>query len=506
MLNISNTLTPTDKPFHIVIKNENESFIRIQCEESVAWELRDSFSFRPPGFQFVPAYKNKLWDGFIRMMDVAKKQMPRGLAPQVMKWAEEKGYSCEYEDNLDTNFSLEEANEFITNLNPKHMPRDYQVDAFVHAIRSKRRIVLSPTGSGKSLLLYLMCNYLLKRGKRGLVIVPRSALVEQLYSDFEDYSAKNGKDMDKYCHRIYSGKDKVTEKPICISTWQSLQRLPKEYFAQFDYVICDEVHQAQAKALTDIVSKCINASYRLGVTGTLSGAKTHELQLIGLFGQLYKATTSAELMKKKQLAELSIKCLLLKYTDEECQYMKAASYQQELDYIISHKERNKFIVNLALSLEGNTLLLFNFVEKHGNVLYEMLNKKAAKHNRKVFYIHGGTDVSEREEIRRIVENEQNTIIIGSVGVLSTGTNIVSLSNIIFASPSKSKIRNLQSIGRGLRVSESKQSACLYDIADNFGWKQHENFTLKHFYDRIKIYSEEQFKFRIYKIEVSPQET
>ena len=255
-----------------------------------------------------------------------------------------------------------------------------------------------------------------------------------------DYSVNNGKDMFKYCWRVYSGRDKDSKHPIIISTWQSLQRLPKEYFQQFDYVICDEVHQAQAKALSEIVSKCSKAQYRLGVTGTLSGAKAHEWVLMGLFGQVYKATTSKELMDKKQLAELQIKCLLLKYSEEECDYMKAASYQQEIDYIIANTSRNNFIVNLALSLEGNTLLLFNYVEKHGSVLYDMLNKRV-KQGRKGFFIHGGTDVEDREQIRRIIENERDAIIVGSVGVLSTGTNIVALDNIIFASPSKSKIRN-----------------------------------------------------------------
>mgnify|MGYP003334870704 FL=1 len=484
---------------HLVITNANESFIKVQCDESVAWELRDAFSFRPPGFQFVPSYKQKLWDGYLRLFNPLTRQIYRGLSSQVIEWINKRGYTYEYDgEDLDNSFSVEEANEFIDQLNPKHKPRDYQVNAFVHAIRSKRRIVISPTGSGKSLLLYLVCNYLLKQGKRGLLIVPRAALVEQMHSDFHDYSTVNGKDMEKYCHRVYSGRDKVTEKPICISTWQSLYKMPKEYFEQFDYVICDEVHQAQAKALTDILSKCTKASYRLGVTGTLSGAKAHEWQLIGLFGQIYRATSSAELMKKKQLAELTIKCLLLKYSEEECQYMKSASYQDEIEYIVSNKERNNFICNLALSLEGNTLLLFNYVEKHGKVLHEMLQQKV-KNGRKVFFIHGGTDVEDRESIRRIIEKEHNAIIVGSIGVLSTGTNIVALNNVIFASPSKSKIRNLQSIGRGLRVSETKQSATLFDIADDFSWKARENFTLKHFFERIKTYSEEKFNFKIYKI-------
>ncbi len=484
---------------HLIIYNHDESYIKIQCDESVAWELRDAFSFRPPGFQFIPSYRQRLWDGYLRMFNPQSRQIYRGLAPQVIKWATDRGYTYEYKDeDLDNSFSVEEAKEYIDGLNPKHYPRDYQILSFVHVIRSKRRIVLSPTGSGKSLLLYLLCNYLLKQGKRGLLIVPRSALVEQMYSDFDDYSVKNGKDMEKYCHRVYSGKDKVSKKPIVISTWQSLQRMPKEYFEQFDYVICDEVHQAQAKSLTEIVSKCTKAQYRVGVTGTLSGSKTHEWQLIGLFGQIYKATTSAELMKKKQLAELTIKCLLLKYSEEECKYMKSADYKSEIDYIVSNKDRNKFVCNLALSLEGNTLLLFNYVDKHGKVLYDMLKEKA-KEGRKVFFIHGGTDVEDREQIRRIVESEQSAIIVGSVGVLSTGTNIVALDNVIFASPSKSKIRNLQSIGRGLRVSDTKKSATLYDIADDFSWKSRENFTLKHFFERIKTYNEEQFKFKIYKI-------
>ena len=182
----------------------------------------------------------KLWDGYLRLFETAKRQIYRGLASQVIKWIEERGYTYEYTDEeYDSNFSVEEANQFVETLNPKHAPRDYQINSFVHAIRSKRRIILSPTGSGKSLLLYLTCMYLLRSGKRGLLIVPRSALVEQMYSDFHDYSQKNGKNMEKYCHRVYSGREKDTEHPIIISTWQSLQRLPKEYFEKFDYVICE---------------------------------------------------------------------------------------------------------------------------------------------------------------------------------------------------------------------------------------------------------------------------
>lgn len=488
------------------ISNVNHSYVRVDCDVDVAWELRDAFAFRPDGFQFVPSYKQKLWDGYIRMFNPNTRLVYRGLVNKVISWAEDRGYQIDYPDQtFDTSFSVLEAEQFIEQLNPKHPPRDYQIDGFVHAIRSKRKIVISPTGSGKSLLQYMIFMYLMKQGKRGLLIVPRSALVEQMYSDFEDYSEKNGKDMAKYCHRVYAGKDKNVDVPLVISTWQSLQNLPKDYFSRFDYIIVDEVHGAVEKSQTmkvmsNIVTNCVNAEYRIGVTGTLPKGAGVDYSLVGLFGSIYKVISSKELMDRKQLADLTIKCLLLKYSEQECQYMKSADYKSEINYLISNKERNKFICNLALSLEGNTIIFFNYVEKHGQVLYEMLEKRV-KNGRKIFFIHGGTDVDEREQIRRIMEVERDAIIVGSVGVLSTGTNIVNLNNIIFASPSKSKIRNLQSIGRGLRISDSKKSTTLFDIADDFTFKKHENYTLKHFMERMKTYSEEGFQFKIYKIDM-----
>ena len=289
----------------------------------------------------------------------------RGLANKVVDWATERGYEVDYPEQVfDNSFSISEAEDFVQALNPKHPPRDYQMDGFVHAIRSKRKVIISPTGSGKSLLQYMIFMYLLKKGKRGLLIVPRAALVEQMYSDFEDYSSKNGKDMSKYCHRVYAGKDKDVDFPLVISTWQSLQNMPKDYFKRFDYVIVDEVHGAieksqTSKVMSNIVSNCVNAEYLIGVTGTLPKGPQVDYSLCGLFGDIYKVISSKELMERKQLADLTVKCLVLKYSEEECQYMKSADYKSEINYIVSNKERNKFICNLALSLEGNTIVFFN---------------------------------------------------------------------------------------------------------------------------------------------------
>jgi superfamily II DNA or RNA helicase len=329
-----------------------------------------------------------------------------------------------------------------------------------------------------------------------LVIVPTTSLVEQLYSDFADYNNEN---MELFLHRIYQGKEKDTDKPLTISTWQSLYKLPKEYFEQFDYIIGDEAHLFKAQSLTTILTSCVNAKYRIGLTGTLDGTKTHKLVLEGLFGPVKKVITTRELIDKQQVSDFEIKCLILKHDDDVCLRMKDSTYQEEIQYLISNENRNKFIKNLAVSLGNNTLILYQMVDKHGQILYDMIRNTKNIGARKVFFIHGGTDVTDREEVRRIMEIENDAIVVASFGTFSTGINIRNLHNIIFASPSKSRVRNLQSIGRGLRQSEGKEKATLYDIADDLRYKKHMNFTLKHFVERVKIYNEEQFVYKTYKI-------
>jgi superfamily II DNA or RNA helicase len=375
--------------------------------------------------------------------------------------------------------------------------REHQEHAFIEAIQKRRTLLLSPTASGKSLIIYLICRQLLDyQNLKGLIIVPTTSLVEQLYGDFGDYASESGFKNYMHVHRIYQGKEKTTDKAITISTWQSLYKMPPEYFHQFDYVIGDEAHLFKAQSLTSILTSCVNAKYRIGLTGTLDGTKTHKLVLEGLFGPTKKVVTTKELIDKKQLSSFNIKCLVLKHSEEICQQMKDKSYPDELKYLIESENRNRFIRNLAVSLTKNTLVLFQ-MKKHGKLLYEMIKEKAV--GRKVFFVDGDVETEVREEIRRIMELENDAIFVASFGTTSTGTNIRNLHNIIFTSPSKSRVRNLQSIGRGLRQSDGKEIATLYDIADDLRIKKHTNFTLQHFVERVKIYNEEQFSFKIYNI-------
>lgn len=481
----------------LILHKKNEAFIRFECDRGIAQELSDYFTFFVPGFQFTPAYKSRVWDGKIRLADLRTFSIYHGLVPYIEVFCKERDYTLEIDSDVSVtqNFSLIEAKEFVDTLKLPHEIRDYQLKSFVQAIRNKRMLLLSPTASGKSLILYCIIRYLQLENKRGLLIVPTTSLVEQMYKDFEDY----GYDSEEYCHRQYSGKEKHTNKYLIITTWQSIYKNPGEYFEQFDFVLGDEAHQFKAKSLTTILSGCINAKYRIGTTGTLDGTQTHKLVLEGLFGPVYKATSTAELIDKGQLAAFKIKCLILKHPESVCKEARSWDYNQELEYIVKNTARNDFIRNLALSLNGNTLILFQFVEKHGKDLYA--NIKEHTKNRHTFFVFGGTDVEIRESVRSITEKERDAIIVASYGTFSTGVNIRNLHNIIFASPSKSRIRNLQSIGRGLRIGDNKEEATLFDISDDFRLGKFTNYTLKHFIERVKIYDDEKFNYKFYNIEL-----
>jgi len=477
----------------VLIKKHNETHNRIICDSGVAQEISEYFTFYVPGYKFMPSYKNKMWDGKIRLFNTGNGLLYGGLISYVQNFCQERNYEITYDgDFADSECSVKETEEFISSLKlpEKFIPRDYQIDAFIHAVRKRRSLLLSPTASGKSFIIYLLVRYYAARTP---IIVPTTSLVSQLASDFADY----GFSSDEFVHRIFSRQDKQTNKPITISTWQSIYKMDKKYFEQFDLVIGDEAHLFKAKSLMTIMDKLSECKHRFGFTGTLDGTQTHRLVLEGLFGAVKKVTTTAELIQQKHLADFNIKAIILSYSDELRKVYCKALYQDEMDFLVRHEARNKFIKNLVLSLKGNTLLLFQYVDKHGKVLYDLIKDETG--DRKVYFISGKIDGEDRENIRKVVETEENSIIVASYGTFSTGVNIKNLHNVIFASPSKSRVRNLQSIGRGLRKSETKVASTLYDISDDLSWKSAKNHTILHFVERMKVYNEEKFDYKIYNV-------
>ena len=482
---------------YLIIDKLNEVYLKIEADADIRRELGEYFTFEVPGFKFMPQFRNRVWDGKIRLFSYATGKIYAGLYPYIVNWCNENDIQIVDGTKIkDTKVDISKVDEFIKALKIPMEVRDYQKEAFIHAVKKNRCLLLSPTASGKSLIVYLLVRFNQLRIKNKiLIIVPTTSLVEQLHKDFKDY----GYNSDKYVHKIYEGHSKDTDKQVVISTWQSIYNQPKKYFSQFDMIVGDEAHLFKAVSLTKIMTRMTKCKYRVGLTGTLDGTKTHKLVLEGLFGAVNKVVSTTELMEKGKLSDLKIFCLVLQHGKTERDFLKDKNYQEEMDYLVSNEKRNKYIRNLCLSLQGNSLCLFQYVEKHGEILKQLIEEKAE--NKKVFFVHGGVEADEREKIRFITEKSDNAIIIASFGVFSVGVNIRNLHNIVFASPSKSRIRNLQSIGRGLRLKDNKSSATLYDIADDISYNGKENYTLAHFRERINIYNEEDFNYEIHNVDL-----
>jgi superfamily II DNA or RNA helicase len=481
----------------------NDVHIKLHCDASVAYELNEYFTFSVPGARFTPAFKNKMWDGKIRLFHLMRQTLYVGLLDKVKQFATDRGYHVEYDkpnEFASTNFTLQDAQQHVTDIDLTLQPRDYQYEAFMHAVRKKRAVMISPTASGKSLIIYLLTTHLI--GKKVLIIVPTTGLVHQMASDFEDYGCPPD-----LIHKIFSGQEKDTDAHITITTWQSIYQLPAKWFSKYGCVIGDEAHTFKAKCLVSIMEKLTTCEYRYGFTGTLDGTQTNKLVLEGLFGPVKVVTTTAELMEQKTVAQMNIKAIVLNYSDDARKLFAnrkpKPTYKDELLYLLRNKERSQFIANLVSSLKNNTLLLFNNID-HGRMLQQLI--QANKPDQEVFFVFGGVEGEEREEIRKYVEVNKNVVVVASYKTFATGTNIKNLHNVVFGSPSKSRVRVLQSIGRGLRTSNEKSEAVLYDVADDLSWKSYQNHTIKHFSERIQMYNQEKFDYKIFTVQLKESST
>lgn len=489
------------------VTKKDETSLRVVSDDSGSLrELSEHFTFFVPGYKFIPSYRNRLWDGKIRLLNLRDHTLPYGLLEHLLQFAEERNYKVDLASDIATDRLVTDCNQFIKELpltsgDNEIQARDYQTEAIKHALLNQRCVLLSPTGSGKSLIIYIIMRWFLEESdKKCLIIVPTTSLVEQMYKDFLDYSQSDQWFDDESMHKIYSGKEKINiDQRVIISTWQSIYKMPPSWFEDYEMIVGDEAHNFKAKSLTTIMNKLKNAWLRIGTTGTLDGTDVHQLVLEGCFGPVYKVTTTKALMDSNTLSQMKVEGLVIKYNDHVRKKFGKKKYQEEIDWLVSHPLRNKFIRNLALDQKGNTLVLYNYVIKHGKPLYKDILDKAE--GRKVFFVAGEVGADERERIRELTEKENNAIIVASMGTFSTGINIRNLHNIIFASPTKSQIRVLQSIGRGLRKSENGQETTIYDISDDISWNKRKNYTLNHAIDRAQIYVKEKFRFKTHLIEL-----
>lgn len=487
----------------------NTAYMRVNCDPGVLMELSDHLTYFKDNYKFDPKYKARVWDGKIRLVNRMTRLVYAGLAQKIKRFCDERGYTFSYDEPFQyDNVSVNEVKEFMSQLNlPDWLEiRDYQVDAIVKCLRAKRRTLLSPTSSGKSFIIYVINEwYRQKYNTKALIIVPTIGLVKQMQSDFISYGYTGT------FNTSVDGLDKSYDNAydITITTWQSLdngkKKLDGKWYEQFQVVFGDEAHGAKATTLIKILTTMIKTPFRFGTTGTLDNSELNKTTIYGLFGAPYVTTTTRELIDEGHAADIKIKCIVLRYPESVCKEfhkkiqdpktksLRKKTYQEEIDFLVNHEKRTNFIKNLALSLKGNTLLFFRLTD-HGQILYDSLKDKS-----NVFYIDGSIKGNEREEIRRAIEEEENAILIASLGTTSTGVSINKLHHMIAASPSKSKIKVLQSIGRMLRQHSEKTHAILYDIVDDLSYKNQKNFTISHFEERTKIYDNEQFDYKLYTV-------
>lgn len=421
----------------------NAVHLKVNADPGIKMEIENYFRFRPQGYQFVPSFKNKVWDGWFRVFSAMKPVLYIGLLEYLVKFCEDRGYKIKISRDFDPPESLDAqyVKELAILLKTPYEPRDYQIEYVLNALNSGRSLSLSPTSSGKSFIIYLIQqHYMRQHHQRTLIVVPTVSLVYQMASDFISYGCD-----ETYIHKILSGAEKATKKPIVISTWQSIVKMPVEWFSQFGVVLGDEAHNFQAKSLTSIMEKMIDTPYRHGFTGTISSeSKVHRMVLEGLFGSIKRFVTTKELMEQGSVADFKIKGIVLNHSQEvkkvfndAIKEVKAKNkksskkvnlFNLEKEFLINFEKRNLFIRNLVWSLENqNNLILFDRVEKHGKVLEPLLRKEG----RTLHFIHGGVAGIERDRVRDIIENDNTytvTLSFDNQKITADGNEEIPLSN------------------------------------------------------------------------------
>jgi superfamily II DNA or RNA helicase len=372
--------------------------------------------------------------------------------------------------------------------------RDYQDRAVRAALSNHRGILLSCTSSGKSLMLFNIIKSIRKQNfKNILLIVPNIMLVDQMYDDFESYGWQN---LDKEVERLGGGHEAYFDKPVLISTWQSLQNKEADFFEKFDALFIDECHGSKASVLSKLTKQCINARFKIGTTGTLPTDKSDLLQIKSVLGDVIFELKSKELIDVGVLTKIQIANVIAKYPPEFVKMNKSRSYPEEVKMVEEYEDRNK-VLKLIIDHtdpKHNILLLVNHL-KHVKLLQEWIEKEYP--DKKVSVITGSVSGDERSEIRKGIEEEDGTILLATYATMSTGVNMPKLHDVILYSNSKSKIKVLQSIGRGLRKHATKNLIVLYDVADDLSYKTRtgrvvDNYLMKHWKERMTYYKEQEF--------------
>ena len=483
--------------YDITIQKQNNSYVQLHCDESMNHKIYCLFSAFQPGYKFSPRFKHKIWDGKIHCYSPITQLLPIGLVDNLLNWCKKNNYTYKLfglDDFKDT-ISYEDVKEYVNSQITKFDARDYQLNAIYRALTNKRGVLLSCTGSGKSLMIYGILKYLIARKNKRhlLLIVPNVSLVEQMYSDFIDYGWEN---IENDVEKLYSGMDPTFRTPVLISTWQSLESQDKDFFAEYQGIIVDECQGSKSSVLARIVKQCVGADYKIGTTGTLPTELADQLVINGVLGNNIFELKSKTLIDLGYLTKIVVASIFVKYTDEFIKANRDRTYQEEVKIVEEKPERNKslnFVIDHSKPTD-NILILVNHKD-HLKSVKEYLN--LAYPERKVSIIMGEVKAKERESIRTGMEYEDGTLLVCTYQTMSAGVNIPKLHAVMLYANSKSRIKVLQSIGRGLRKHVSKNKVIIYDIIDDLSYKTrtgkaHKNYCMQHYDERLSYYKEQEF--------------
>lgn len=503
MINIDQQLSDPNIGYAVFVEKLDESYLRIHSNDGVLREINDFFSFDNPNAKWNKNIR-KIKDPFkrkeaskTRLFKLRTKRLPLGLYGKLKAFAKENNYPLMGWEPPVNNISFNEVREFCKALNlssngKEIVPYEHQLLGITKALRYKRRLLESSTSSGKSLMAYVLSRFLELAGKKILIVVSTTNLRTQMFNDFADYSRRVGWSPNGHVG-IVTPDNRVANHQITIALWQTIYEMPKTWFEQFQVLILDEAHHGEARSLRDICDASIHAEYRIGMTGSVQDGKVPRLILEGHIGKITTLITNMEAVAKGISADVHVKGLILQHKTAGIPDM---TYQEEIAFLLALPERNNFITNLALSQTKNTLILVSQIE-HGNELFRQLQIK--NEGRLRYWVNGGVETEQREIVRKLCEEHQDAIIIATYPLFQEGISIKNLHNIIMASPTKSKIRVMQVIGRGMRLHPDKMNATLFDIVDDLRVGSAVNYGLIHWCDRLKIYQREGFKLRTYNI-------
>lgn len=456
------------------------------------------FSPYADGYFFHPKYKQGVWNGRINFFNKRMMTLPIGLFEELMTMLNEKNYLTVLSEELrqiqtppKTTHNIQLPNWFSKD-GEQYSLHDYQADGINCLLDHKFGIAVVGTAGGKMPMIVAGIKGMLEEDPSAkiLVICIRQQLVEQVYKEF----AVTGESQDKVVRLHGENKEALKSKnpQVVIATWQSIDSLRKkgkDFFKLFDAVIVDEVQSAKANVLSNILDMMKNTTWRFGLTGSMPPNRADKYTVLSKIGPVRYIKKSKSLQDEGYISKVYIKMIGLMWKRPKKDY-ENEDYPQERNWLEQNSSRNKFIGNLvharfSRKKEENTLILVEKIE-HGKTLQDIISKLGYE----TYFVHGSMNLADREDIRELAEEKNNICIVATYGTFSTGINIKRIHSIIFAMPGKGEVRTVQSIGRGLRKTDKKDSLILFDIFDDTV------FSKKHMKQRQQIYKEQGFPFSV----------